>query len=221
MNYVTSVALWGLTTDEMVEAVAREQMDGIIWSYEQLKQLNERPERMKRQHESSSLRFALDGPSDLNLCAVNETIRRHSMKEAKRAIEWARTLGVDWLRFDAGNESMTPALRQWQRRTMQQAVYELDVAASRAGVVIAFGLQLPSPDALFARAERLNGLVKHCSPHVVTIANGSNDESRRLERVIGTEVGERTERGDVRGDALFYGTWEACQKGAWPLMPNG
>src|SRR5699024_8005386 len=98
MNYVTSVALWGLTTDEMVEAVERGQMDGIIWSYEQLKQLHDRPERMKRQHESSSLRFALDGPSDLNLCAVNETIRRHSMKEAKRAIEWARTLGVDWLR---------------------------------------------------------------------------------------------------------------------------
>ncbi len=218
MNYVTSMALWGLTTDEMVEVVERERMDGIIWSYEQLKQLNERPERMKRQHESSPLRFALDGPSDINLCAVNETIRRHSMKEAKRAIEWARTLGVDWLRFDVGKESMTPSLRQWQRRTMQRAVYELDVAASRAGVVIAFGLQRPLPGALFAQAKQLNGLVKHCSSHVVTIANRSSDEQNELERVIGTEVSSSEERGSVQGNVLLYGTWE---KRGVPLASNG
>ncbi|WNC15239.1 sugar phosphate isomerase/epimerase family protein [Brevibacillus brevis] len=223
MLYVSSTLMWKYPVEAAILIARQYGFSGMeVWA-EHVWFHQSNPYEIREAAKRSGLKLTLHAASwDLNLCSLNQGIRRQSVQEVKHSLELACEIGATSVTVHPGRVTLSPKSRSWYEPILVDSLNELAREASRLGRVLSIEHIEPLPKEMVVTPEDLNRLRAslHC-PTTATfdIAHVPLNSSlpqfyRELEDIDKIHVSDAT----ATKLHVPLGTGEIDLPAIWPLL---
>ncbi|MFC2949451.1 sugar phosphate isomerase/epimerase family protein [Virgibacillus sediminis] len=164
-----STLAWSYPLGTVLEIAAEEQMDGVeIWA-EHVWRFNETPAEIHQKLEQLDLTATLHAASwDLNLCALNEGIRRQSIQEVKNSIDLAEQLGADNVTFHPGRLSLPGIAYSLHEDLLALSLEAITDYALERDIVVSLEIMEEKPKEFVTEAHLMNRIIEGFPPYLQT-----------------------------------------------------
>jgi sugar phosphate isomerase/epimerase len=172
---INSLMLWNHPADQAASLAAGYGFAGIeIW-IEQIRCFDTPLDKIAAAIKAHDLRLTLHAPSwDLNLCALNQTIRRQSLAEIQQALTIAAELQAIDITVHPGRATLPQPWHSYHLDLMTDSFIQLANQAERLGVTISIELMEPAPGELITEPAHLNALLEKLPPGLQTTLDVSH-----------------------------------------------
>lgn len=166
---VNSLQLWNHPADQAVNLAAGYGFSGIeIW-VEQIRFYDTPLSKIANAVHEHNMRLTIHAPSwDLNLCALNQRMRRQSLVEVCDAIHITHDLGAADLTVHPGQAALPEPWQSFHLDIMVESFQYLAEQAHRSGVTLSVELMEKEKGQLITAPAQLNSLLAKLSHPVHT-----------------------------------------------------
>ncbi|MDF2681463.1 MAG: sugar phosphate isomerase/epimerase, partial [Brevibacillus sp.] len=159
MLYVSSTLMWKYPVEAAILIARKYGFSGMevwaehVWFHESS------PQEIQDAAKRSGLKLTLHAASwDLNLCSLNQGIRRQSIQEIKRSMVLAREIGAKSVTIHPGRVTLSANSRAWHEPILIESLNELAHEACRLGRTLSIEHIEPLPKEIIVTPDDLNRL---------------------------------------------------------------
>ena len=155
--YLSTSLAWGEPLIETIQRAHALGASGVeVWA-EQVWRQSEDPIRLKAEGDRLSVGRTVHGPSwDLNLCSINSTVLKASVKATLDAVELTERLGADILVVHPGRSSLNGYFDTYHRAELKRSYVEICVHAGEHGVRIGLEAMERLPKEFLCGSQEVN-----------------------------------------------------------------
>ncbi|MFC3040866.1 sugar phosphate isomerase/epimerase family protein [Virgibacillus xinjiangensis] len=164
-----STLAWSYPIRTVLDMAAEEQWDGVeIWS-EHVWRFNEKPEDIHEKLKQLNLTATLHASSwDLNLCALNEGIRKQSVQEVRHSIDLAAQLGADNVTFHPGRLTLPDLAHSLHEDLLTASLEVITEYAMQKDIVVSMEIMEQKPKEFVTNAHVMNRIIEGFPPYLQT-----------------------------------------------------
>ncbi|MDE5413993.1 sugar phosphate isomerase/epimerase family protein [Alkalihalobacterium chitinilyticum] len=167
--YASTTLMWGKTIDEISLKAKSLGLAGIeIWAEQAwyYKMTDRDIRRALKQHQLDATFHAASW--DLNLCSLNAGIRKQSIEEIIRSIDFAASIGTKNITVHPGKRTLTNDWNSWHFDCLQHSLDTLEEVAKTYGVILSVELMEPVKKEFVTSPTMLNQIVAGRSSSIQT-----------------------------------------------------
>jgi sugar phosphate isomerase/epimerase len=193
--------MWGRSIDEMAVRVKNLGLSGIeLWA-EQVWHSQMQTREIVQAIRQNELEASLHAASwDLNLCALNEGVRRQSVEEIHRSIKLAVAIGAKNVTVHPGKRTLTADWTEWHAECLQESLSQIEEIAKTYETTVSVELMEEVKKEFMTEPHELNRLIEPYSELIQTtfdaahISLGKNiiDAFNQLNRVNHIHLSDST-----------------------------
>ncbi|WP_062051346.1 sugar phosphate isomerase/epimerase [Bacillus sp. JCM 19034] len=167
--YASSTLLWGKCIHDIGAMVSHESLDGIeLWA-EQIWHSKMNVRDIKRVLKKYNLEVSFHAASwDLNICSLNEGIRKQSIDEVIRSFALAASIGATNVTVHPGKRTLSKDWTLWHIRMLEESLDVLEEAAATYGITLSLELMENEKKEFVTSAQQMTPFIFNRSEHVQT-----------------------------------------------------
>lgn len=166
--YLSSTLCWDNGVDEVIALAAHLGFSGVeVWA-EQVWQHGTDESSIAAARARYQQELTLHAASwDLNLCALNESVRQQSLREIERSMDLARRIGAPNVTVHPGHYTL-PQLSELQWTWLIESLTRLANCAEQLQVTLSIEMMEPTAKEFVTTPEMVNQLLSALPPSVTT-----------------------------------------------------
>ncbi|MDO5040708.1 MAG: sugar phosphate isomerase/epimerase family protein [Peptoniphilus sp.] len=158
--YFASTLMWDFSVEEIFDFAKENNFSGIEFWAEQIRNRAYSPDEIKISFEKNNLNLTLHASSwDLNLCALNKSIRQTSVDEIKRDIDLAHFIGIDEITVHPGRMSVALDSFDYGAR-LHDSLKEICQYAHSKGIQISLEIMEKVPKEFITSLEQVQNMAE-------------------------------------------------------------
>lgn len=166
-TYMSSTLAWHYSIDKIIELAYQNRLCGIeLWAEQAWFQKIE-TESIKLAKKKYDIKIFCHAPSwDLNLCALNEGIRKQSIEEIKKSIRLNKDIDGEELTVHPGHETLSGKFTKLHFNKLLESLQEICSYAESHQTNISIELMESVPKEFVTHYQVMNDLLAHLPNHV-------------------------------------------------------
>lgn len=187
--YASSTLMWGKGIREIGELANEFKLDGIeLWAEQAwFCQMNTREiVQVLKQYGLGATVHAASW--DLNICSLNERIRRKSLEEIYRSIDFADVIQATDVTIHPGRRTLSAEWTPWHEEVLNQSLDQLEKAANDYGITLSIELMEEINKEFITTADALNRFIDHRSEAIQTTFDAAHISLDKDVRQVFTQL---------------------------------
>ncbi|MBC2578743.1 sugar phosphate isomerase/epimerase [Clostridium sp. DJ247] len=179
--YFSSILLWNKSLEEVMEIAHSYEYEGVeIWA-QHFWFKNSSINSILNLKEKYGLKILCHGASnDINICSINEGIRKQSIKEIKKSILLSKRLEAEHITIHPGRKSFASSHFGWYKEVLLNSLNEITEFSFKNSVELSIELMEVIPKEFVTTPEIMNDIIMRLKHPIKTTLDIAHLEKEYL-----------------------------------------